>query len=237
MMREVIAANIDEIHAALAIPPQTNEVGRSAALLAGLCDLVAASGVRRIRLLEVGPSAGLNLIVDHYAYRGDTWQFGLHRHERLEAALDIAISHPVRVDKAQASDWLPQALGLAEAETLTVVWHSITQMYWLPEEVAAVEAIMRTAGAAQLLGKSAWSSSSTAIRTELNLSFALDCGASTHIPRVSDCLAQRTITASRSDSQAARADCVRPAQRMTWHQLLALGISSNWCQVTPTDAK
>ena len=44
MMREVIGAHIEEMHAALAVPPQTNEVGRSAALLAGLFDLVAASG-------------------------------------------------------------------------------------------------------------------------------------------------------------------------------------------------
>jgi len=76
VMRDVIGAHLDEMHAALAIPPQTNEVGRSAALLAGLFDLVAASGVRRIRLLEVGASAGLNLQLDHYAYRGDSWQFG-----------------------------------------------------------------------------------------------------------------------------------------------------------------
>jgi len=76
VMRAVIGAHLDEMHAALAIPPQTNEVGRSAALLAGLFDLVAASGVRRIRLLEVGASAGLNLQLDHYAYRGDSWQFG-----------------------------------------------------------------------------------------------------------------------------------------------------------------
>jgi hypothetical protein len=167
VMREVIAANIDEIHAALAIPPQTNEVGRSAAMLAGLCDLVAASGVRRI----------------------------------------------------------------------PVLWHSIIQMYWLPEEVAAVEAIMRTAGAAQLLGK-------------VGLEFKLDFDSNgaqpelrtrlwsfdAHPPR-ERCLAQRTITSSRSDSQAVHANWVRSAQRMTWHQLLALGISSNWCQVTPTDAK
>ena len=76
VMREVIGAHVGEMHAALAIPPQTNEVGRSAALLAGLFDLVAESGVRRIRLLEVGASAGLNLLLDRYAYRGDSWQFG-----------------------------------------------------------------------------------------------------------------------------------------------------------------
>jgi hypothetical protein len=66
-----------ELHAALAVAPQTNEVGRSAALLAGLFDLVAASGARRIRLLELGASAGLNLLIDHYFYRGDSWQFGV----------------------------------------------------------------------------------------------------------------------------------------------------------------
>jgi len=45
VMREVIGAHLGEMCATLAIPPQTNEVGRSAALLAGLFDLVAAYGV------------------------------------------------------------------------------------------------------------------------------------------------------------------------------------------------
>ena len=75
-MRSVIGAHIEEMHAALAVPPQTNEVGRSAALLAGLFDLVAASGVRRIRLLELGASAGLNLLLDYYGFRGTSWHFG-----------------------------------------------------------------------------------------------------------------------------------------------------------------
>jgi hypothetical protein len=76
VMRELIGKHVDELHSALAVPPQTNEVGRSVALLVGLFDLVAASGVRRIRLLELGASAGLNLLLDHYAYRGESWQFG-----------------------------------------------------------------------------------------------------------------------------------------------------------------
>jgi hypothetical protein len=63
VMRHEIGAHVEEMHAALAVPPQTNEVGRSAALLAGLFDLVATSGVRRIRLLELGASAGLNLLL------------------------------------------------------------------------------------------------------------------------------------------------------------------------------
>jgi hypothetical protein len=76
VMRNVIGAHAEEMHAALAVPPQTNEVGRSAALLAGLFDLVAASGVRRIRLLELGASAGLNLLLDFYRFRGTSWHFG-----------------------------------------------------------------------------------------------------------------------------------------------------------------
>ena len=76
VMREVIGKHVEELHFALAVPPQTNEVGRSVALLVGLFDLVAASGLRRIRLLELGASAGLNLLLDHYAYRADSWQFG-----------------------------------------------------------------------------------------------------------------------------------------------------------------
>ena len=58
------------------MPPQTNEVGRSAALLAGLFDVVAATGQSRIRLLEIGASAGLNLLVDRFRFEGAGWHFG-----------------------------------------------------------------------------------------------------------------------------------------------------------------
>jgi hypothetical protein len=206
VMREVIGAHIEQIHAVLAVAPQTNEVGRSTALLAGLFDLVAASGLRRIRLLELGASAGLNLLLDQYAFRADSWHFGpsgsrvqltdaisgpvhpepfeivaragcdlnpvdassaegrllltsfvwpfdLDRHKRLAGALAIAMSHPVRVDKASASEWLAHALALAEPETLTVVWHSITQMYWSAEEYAAVEALLASWGQQQRIGE------------------------------------------------------------------------------------
>ncbi|MHB1584746.1 MAG: DUF2332 domain-containing protein, partial [Acidimicrobiales bacterium] len=47
---------------------QTNEVGRSAALVPGLAAAASALGVARLSLLELGASAGLNLLLDHYAY-------------------------------------------------------------------------------------------------------------------------------------------------------------------------
>jgi hypothetical protein len=205
VMREVIGKHVEELHSALAVPPQTNEVGRSVALLVGLFDLVAGSGVRSIRLLELGASAGLNLLLDRYAYRGDFWQFGfsdsevqfvnpiegrvrpehfmitaragcdlhpvdattaegrllltsfvwpfdLDRHERLSSALAIAATHPVCVDKASASSWLPRALA-ADRDELPVVWHSITQMYWPNDELTAVERILSDYGSRSRLGE------------------------------------------------------------------------------------
>lgn len=53
-------------------PPQTNEVGRSAALMAGLLVLADRFGLP-FALYELGASAGLNTVLDRYAYRlGET---------------------------------------------------------------------------------------------------------------------------------------------------------------------
>lgn len=49
-------------------PPQTNEVGRSAALMGGL---LALASPLPVRLVEIGSSGGLNLLVDQFRYVTD----------------------------------------------------------------------------------------------------------------------------------------------------------------------
>src|SRR5262245_31915648 len=50
--------------------PQTNEVGRSAALLGGVLRSLAGRAVP-VRLFEIGASGGLNLFADRFRYVGD----------------------------------------------------------------------------------------------------------------------------------------------------------------------
>jgi hypothetical protein len=54
---------------------QTNEVGRSAALLGGFLE-VAYRTRHRLRILEIGASAGLNLRWDHYRYESGAKGWG-----------------------------------------------------------------------------------------------------------------------------------------------------------------
>jgi hypothetical protein len=56
-------------------PIQTNEVGRCVALLPGFL-LVARLTGRPLRVLEIGASAGLNLLWDRYRYESAGWSLG-----------------------------------------------------------------------------------------------------------------------------------------------------------------
>lgn len=199
-VREVLVAHEQELRQALDLPPQTNEVGRSACLAVALFEAVRRHGMPRVRLLEPGASGGLNLNVGHYRFVGPDWAWGepsspltletqapgvrpepvqvvarrgcdlapvdaasrdgaayltsfvwpfdLARHERLAAALSVAAAHPVDVDREGASGWLQRQLAApAPAGVLTVVWQSITEQYWPPQESAAVLAAVDSARA------------------------------------------------------------------------------------------
>ena len=109
VMRRVIADHPDELHEALAIAPQTNEVGRSVALLVGLFDLAAATGCRRVRLLELGASAGLNLLVDRFRVVGDGWSWGPEASpvQLLEAVHGAIVPAELEIVEARGCDLDP----------------------------------------------------------------------------------------------------------------------------------
>ena len=68
-LRTLVEAERSELSALVALPCQTNEVGRSAALIGGFLAVSARTGLP-LRLLEVGASAGLNLRWDRFSYGG-----------------------------------------------------------------------------------------------------------------------------------------------------------------------
>lgn len=74
-LRRTLADQGDQVREWLKWPPQTNEVGRAAALIGGLLHL-AASTTLPVRLVEVGASAGLNLRADQFCVAGDSGSYG-----------------------------------------------------------------------------------------------------------------------------------------------------------------
>lgn len=78
---ETMRLHRDTLVRDLDIAPQTNEIGRSAALLPGLSYAMDSgrSSVRQsgpVRLFEIGASSGLNLLLDHYRYELGTTRWG-----------------------------------------------------------------------------------------------------------------------------------------------------------------
>lgn len=65
LMADVFAKHDAALLSWLDGPPQTNEPGRSATLMTGLLEIVARHGPK-LEILEIGSSAGLNLLIDHY---------------------------------------------------------------------------------------------------------------------------------------------------------------------------
>lgn len=74
-LREVLIEHADEVRAWLDHPPQTNEVGRGAALVGALGHLTSQASYP-IRLVEIGASAGLNLRADKFRITGGGAAYG-----------------------------------------------------------------------------------------------------------------------------------------------------------------
>ncbi|MDB5676958.1 MAG: hypothetical protein JWM65_3940 [Sphingomonas bacterium] len=182
-------------------PPQTNEAGRSAALMTGLLEIARRHGPK-IEILEIGSSAGLNLLIDRYRYDlggvmvgppdapvtirpewrgppppavpidiGDVrgcdvapmdaadpavgarlaayvWPEAVERVARLNGAIAMVREKPVRLERADAADWVEARLAEPQPEGVTrVLMHSVVWQY-LPASVAArIKAAMEQAGA------------------------------------------------------------------------------------------
>ena len=74
------------------------------------------------------------------------------RLERLRAALDLAASTPVAVDRESAPAWVEQQLAEPAAGRATVVFHSIVLQYLSEEERTAFESHVREAAARATAG-------------------------------------------------------------------------------------
>jgi len=182
-------------------PPQTNEPGRSAALMTGLLEVARRQGPR-IEIIEIGSSAGLNLMIDRYRFNlGGTmvgpetapitivpdwsgppapdvpieivavrgcdiqpidatdpvaearltayvWAEKPDRIARLKTAIAMLRDRPVKLERADAADWVEARLAEPQPEGVTrVLMHSVVWQY-LPEAVAErIRVAMRVAGA------------------------------------------------------------------------------------------
>jgi hypothetical protein len=114
------------LHAALVQPPQTNEVGRSAALIGGLLRINRKFDLP-IRLFEIGSSAGLNLRADHYRYRYADSQWGpADSPVTIDDAWRGALPPPgaIRIVERQGYDIAPIDVIGADGEmtVLSYVW-------------------------------------------------------------------------------------------------------------------
>ncbi len=100
--RRVMADHVPELRAALEVPPQTNEPGRAAALLVGLAAARAWGLPRRVELLELGASAGLNLLMDRFRITGADWGWG-------------PVTSPLRLSDAVTGPFAPPDIEIQRA--------------------------------------------------------------------------------------------------------------------------
>jgi hypothetical protein len=147
------------IDAALALPPQTNEVQRGMALLPGLLHVAARTGLP-LALLEIGASAGLNLWCDRWRYETATWSWGdaaapLTLRCEWIGRSPVEAGTDLRVVRRMACDRNPIDLRLPEEgrRLASFIWPDQTERLarlhaarqaaaaWMGQEGVAVEAL------------------------------------------------------------------------------------------------
>ncbi len=75
------------------------------------------------------------------------WADQVDRFERLRAALRVAATHPLRVERLPATQFLERELAAPQPGVVTVVWHSVVRQYLDAQERGLVAALLDAAGA------------------------------------------------------------------------------------------
>ncbi len=153
--RDFVLAHRDELAPLIATrTTNTNEIGRSAALHAGFRAVAAEAG-EPLHLIEIGPSAGLNLVWDRYGVRytsaGHAYQSGAR-----DAGVTIVV--PLRGEKIPPHGANPRVASRVGLERSPVDLASADERDWLralvwPDQVerfARLEAALRVVGTEKL---------------------------------------------------------------------------------------
>ena len=154
-------------------PPQTNEVGRAAALVGGLLHLPTWAG-ESVRVFEIGSSGGLNLLADRFEYVDDSGQrFGRRRSPvRLEpawSAAPLSRRSGLRFDRSIGCDTWPADVSTTEGRlTLTAyVWPDQAQRLERLRGALAIAQehppVVRRLGAADFVERIALSDAATTV--------------------------------------------------------------------------
>jgi hypothetical protein len=116
---------------------QTNEVQRSWALLPGF---LSVSDGRPLDLLELGPSAGLNLMWDRYRYRYKTGAWGTGA---LELTGDDRTPPPAELFSRQVSVARRRGIDLNPVDVTTDHGARLLQAFVWPDQTARLERLRR----------------------------------------------------------------------------------------------
>ncbi|MGN6330184.1 MAG: DUF2332 domain-containing protein [Motilibacteraceae bacterium] len=134
--REVLMQQAEAVRAGLRHAPQTNEVGRSAALVGGLRVLLAQRDLP-VRLFEIGSSAGLNLRADHFRFLADDGSS--YGPSESPLVMDgawtgdpLPDAPPLRIVERRGSDVAPVDVSTTQGRLL------LTSYVW-PDQVARFE--------------------------------------------------------------------------------------------------